>query len=138
MIFVNLPVKDLPSSVDFFSQLGFEFNPVFTDENATAMIVNDSAIVMLLVEPYYSTFTDKAIADSSTTSETILGFSVDSRDEVDSVVGKAIEAGATVAGETADYGTMYQRAFHDLDGHKWEVLWMDPNAAPPSGDAPVA
>ena len=128
MIFVNLPVKNLERSIDFFTQLGFDFNPQFTDENATYMVISDTAAVMLLVERFYSTFTDKKIADAATTSEVLIGISADSREEVNELVGKAIEAGATAAGTTIDEGIMYQKAFHDLDGHKWEVIWMDQSA----------
>jgi predicted lactoylglutathione lyase len=129
MIFVNLPVKNLERSIDFFTQLGFEFNPQFTDENATYMVINDDAAVMLLVEEFYSTFTDRTVADATTTSEVLIGVSSESRAEVDELVGKAIEAGATPAGEPMDEGVMYQRAFYDLDGHKWEIIWMDTSAA---------
>ena len=126
MIFVNLPVKDLARSVDFFGALGFEFNPQFTDENATYMIVNDQAAVMLLVEQFYSTFTPKKIADASQVSEVLVGVSAESREGVDELLAKATEHGATEVGEPMDMGMMYQRAFHDLDGHKWEIIWMDP------------
>ena len=128
MIFVNLPVKDLARSVDFFGALGFEFNPQFTDENATYMIVNDQAAVMLLVEEFYSTFTHKQIADASQVSEVLVGVSAESREAVDEFVATATAKGATEAGEPMDMGMMYQRAFHDLDGHKWEIIWMDPTA----------
>jgi predicted lactoylglutathione lyase len=126
MIFVNLPVKDLQRSVEFFGGLGFEFNPMFTDENATAMIINDQAIVMLLVESYYATFTPKSIADATQVSEALVGVSADSREEVDSLVEKAVASGGEEVGEPVDMGEMYQRAFHDPDGHKWEIIWMDP------------
>jgi uncharacterized protein len=125
MLFVNLPMSNLEQSVDFFSQLGFDFNPQFTDENATCMIINDSAMVMLLVNDFYQTFTNKAIADAAEVSEVLLAISVDSRAEVDELVSKAIEAGADSAGDVQDLGFMFQRSFHDLDNHKWEVLWMD-------------
>jgi predicted lactoylglutathione lyase len=124
-IFLNLPVKDLEKSIDFFSQLGFEFDPRVTDENATCMIINEFAFVMLLVEPFFQTFTSRSIADASSTVEAITAISVESRDEVDSLVSKALEAGAGDAGEINEHGYMYQRAFHDLDGHKWEVFWME-------------
>jgi predicted lactoylglutathione lyase len=126
MIFVNLPVKDHQRSVEFFGGLGFEFNPMFTDENATAMIINDQAIVMLLVESYYATFTPKSIADATQVSEALVGVSADSREEVDSLVEKAVASGGEEVGEPVDMGEMYQRAFHDPDGHKWEIIWMDP------------
>jgi len=125
-LFLNLPVKNLEASVDFFTQLGFEFNLQFTDENATCMVLSDTAFVMLLVEPFFQTFTDKKIADATTTVEAITAISAESRAEVDELVSKAIEAGALSTGrDPQDHGFMYQREFYDLDGHKWEVLWMD-------------
>jgi uncharacterized protein len=128
MIFVNLPVKDLKRSVDFFTKLGFEFNPQFTDENATAMIVNDEAIAMLLVEPYFNTFHGKQTVDANKQVEVLLGFSAASREEVDKIVDVALAAGARSPRPADDRGSMYQRSFEDLDGHTWEVLWMDMSA----------
>jgi predicted lactoylglutathione lyase len=128
MIFVNLPVGDLRASVDFFTRLGFEFNQQFSDERATCMVLNDQACVMLLVRPFFATFTPKDVADASTT-EAILAVSAESRDEVDALVDKALSLGGTAANEPADQGYMYGRSFHDLDGHAWEVMWMDPHAA---------
>ncbi|MPZ67277.1 MAG: glyoxalase/bleomycin resistance/extradiol dioxygenase family protein [Pseudonocardiaceae bacterium] len=127
-IFVNLPVKNLTKSVDFFSRLGFEFNPQFTDENATAMIISEEAFVMLLVEDFYKSFTTKQIADTATHSEAILAISADSRDEVDDLVNKALAAGGQPANDPMDEGPMYGWSFHDLDGHLWEVMYMDPSA----------
>jgi hypothetical protein len=128
MIFVNLPVRDLRASVDFFTRLGFGFNQQFSDERATCMVLNDQACVMLLVRPFFATFTPKDVADASTT-EAILAVSAESRDEVDALVDKALSLGGTAANEPADQGYMYGRSFHDLDGHAWEVMWMDPHAA---------
>lgn len=128
MLFVNLPVKDLKRSVEFFSQLGFTFNPQFTDENATAMIVGDDAIVMLLVEPYFKTFVKTEIADATTQTEVIVGFSAASRDEVNELVDTALAIGGQPSNEPADHGFMYQRSFLDPDGHRWEVIWMDMSA----------
>lgn len=127
MIFVNVPVRDLQRSVEFFTALGFEFNPQFTDENATYMIVNDDAAVMLLVEDFYRTFTTKEVADASRVSEVLIGISAATREEVDSLLEAAVAAGASEAGEPMEMPGMYQRAFHDLDDHKWEVIWMDPD-----------
>ena len=129
MVFLNLPVKDLDKSVAYFTQLGFTFNPQFTDENATAMVVSEQAIVMLLVEPFFKTFTGKEIADPATHTEAIVGLSAESREEVDALCDRAIELGGSVAGEPQDHGFMYGRSFHDLDGHLWEFIWMDPAAA---------
>ncbi len=129
-LFVNLPVTDLNKSVEFFSALGFAFNPDFTDENATCMIVNDDAFVMLLVEGFFKTFTNKPIADAAAVTETILSVAVESRDAVDELIRAALTAGGTPAHEALDYGFMYNHSFHDPDGHLWEVFWMDP-AGPP-------
>ncbi|QDA57620.1 VOC family protein [Thermomonas aquatica] len=124
-LYVNLPVKDLERTVDFFAALGFAFNPKFTDENATCMIVNDSTSVMLLVEPYFATFTKKPVSDAKAVTETLLAISVDSRAEVDDFVGKALAKGAVEYAEPRDFGFMYQRGIADLDGHQWEVFYMD-------------
>ena len=128
MMFVNLPVKDLSKSVDFFTQLGFEFNPRFTDENATCMVVSEQAFVMLLVEDFFKTFTDKEIADPVTTTEAIFALSAETRLEVDELVDKAVAAGGRPAGAVQDEDFMYGRSFQDLDGHLWELIWMDPSA----------
>lgn len=129
MIFLNLPVTDLDKSVTYFTELGFTFNPQFTDENATAMVVSEQAVVMLLVEPFFRTFTGQDIADTATHTEAIVGLSAESRAEVDALCDKAIELGGAAAGEPQDHGFMYGRSFHDLDGHLWEFLWMDQSAA---------
>jgi predicted lactoylglutathione lyase len=127
-IFVNLPIKNLKRSVEFFTALGFTFNPQFTDENATCMIINDDAFVMLLVEKYFETFVKKPISDASAQTEVLLAVSADSRTEVDELVDKALASGGKVAKDPTDNGFMYVRTFYDLDGHHWEVAWMDPGA----------
>jgi uncharacterized protein len=127
LTFVNLPVQDLDKTVGFFTELGFDFNAQFTDEHATCMVVSDQCFVMLLVQPYFATFTPKDVAGPSVT-EAIVGLSAESRDEVDELVDKALALGATPAREPQDHGFMYGRSFHDLDGHLWEFLWMDPAA----------
>jgi predicted lactoylglutathione lyase len=126
MMFVNLPVADLGRSEAFFRGLGFEFNEQFTDENATCMVVSDQAFVMLLVERFFTSFTRKVLTDARTHTETILSVSATSRDEVDRLTDTALALGATPANDPQDHGFMYGRSFHDLDGHAWEVLWMDP------------
>ena len=126
-MFVNLPVKDLGKSVTFFTALGFKFNPQFTSEQATCMIVNDGAsYVMLLVEPFFKTFTPKAIADTAHTAEMLLSLSCDSRAQVDALVKKAVAAGGSTPNEAQDHGFMYDHGFQDLDGHQWGLFWMDP------------
>jgi uncharacterized protein len=128
MTFVNLPVRDLGKSIDFFSGLGFEFNEQFTDERATCMVISDRAFVMLLTEPFFATFTTKGLPDPATQTGVIVGLSAESREEVDALVGKAIELGGTSTKEPSDQGYMYGRSFYDVDGHAWEVMWMDPAA----------
>ncbi len=130
-IFVNLPVKDLKRSVSFFTKLGYKFDPKFTDANATCMIVGDNIFVMLLVEAFFKTFTYKPISDATKGTEVIVAVSVPSRERVAETVSQAIAAGATAPTAPQDHGFMYQHGFQDLDGHLWEVLYMDPNAAEP-------
>jgi predicted lactoylglutathione lyase len=132
-IFMNLPVKDLDRSVQFFTALGFTFNQDYTDQNATCMVVNDDAYVMFLVEKFFQTFTSKEIVDATSATEAIMAFSVDSREAVDQMVSKALDAGGTESQPVQDYGFMYSHSFQDPDGHLWEVMWMDP-AGPPASD----
>lgn len=124
-IFVNLPVKDLNRSVTFFTKLGFSFNPQFTNENATCMIISENIFVMLLEEPFFKTFTKKEIADATKSTEVIVCLSAESKDKVDEMVNKAIAAGGTAPNEKQDHGFMYGHGFQDLDGHLWELSWMD-------------
>jgi uncharacterized protein len=128
-IFVNLPVKNLPKSVAFFTALGYTFNPQFTDENATCMIVSDSIFVMLLVEDYFKTFTKKTIVNARTNTEVLLCLSCESREHVDAMVRKAVAAGGTTSSEAKDLGFMYQHGYDDLDGHTWELMHMADPAA---------
>lgn len=125
-IFVNLPVKDLNKTVDFFTKLGFKFNPRFTDENATCMIVGEDIFIMLLVEKFFKSFTKKEIVDATKGTEAIIALSADSKEKVDDMIRKAIEAGGSAPDKAQDQGWMYGHGFQDLDGHLWEVLWMDP------------
>ncbi len=129
-IFVNLPVKDLQGSVEFFSKLGYTFDPQYTDENATGMIIADNIFAMLLVKPFFESFISKPMADAHKTAEVILALSADSRAAVDVLVDKAIAAGAREPRPTQDRAFMYQRGFEDLDGHLWEVFHM--SAPPPA------
>lgn len=124
-IFVNLPVKDLKKSMDFFSALGFTFNPQFTDEKAACMVMSDQIFAMLLVEPFFKTFTKKEIANAQKTTEVLIAIDAPSKEGVESMVKKAIAAGGAVYAEPQDHGWMYQHSFADLDGHQWEVLYMD-------------
>jgi predicted lactoylglutathione lyase len=127
-IFVNLPVKDLNRSVEFFTNLGFKFNPQFTDENATCMIVGEDIFVMLLVEKFFKTFTEKEISDATKRTEVIVALSADSRENVDGMINKVIRAGGIESMEPQDHGWLYGRSFQDIDGHLWEVLYMDSSA----------
>jgi predicted lactoylglutathione lyase len=126
-VFVNLPVQDLNRSVEFFTGLGYSVNPQFTNEEAASIVISDTIYVMLLVKPFFATFTSKEIVDASTGTEAIIALSTESREEVDALFDRAIAAGGTGYGDGQDLGFMYQRAFQDPDGHQWEVLWMDPN-----------
>jgi hypothetical protein len=127
-IFVNLPVKNLQQSIAFFTELGFTFNAQFTDEKATCMIINEDAFVMLLVREFFQGFTKKAISDATQATEVLIAISADSREGVDALVDKALTAGGGSVLDAQDHGFMYQRSFQDLDGHQWEVAWMDPSA----------
>jgi len=127
-IFVNLPVNDLNDTVDFFTKLGFAFNPQFTDENATCMIVNNDIFVMLLVEKFFKTFTKKEICDTTKDTEVIVALSTESREKVDQMINNVIEAGGKEHRKPQDHGWMYGRSFEDINGHLWEVIYMDKNA----------
>lgn len=127
-LFVNLAVEDLDRSVEFFTKLGFSFDPRFTDETATSMLVGEDAYVMLLVESRFADFTKKEIADPRTVTEAIMAFSADSREQVDELADAALAAGGSPANDPLDMGFMYGRSFHDPDGHLWELVWMDPAA----------
>ena len=126
-IFVNLPVKDLNKTVEFFTKLGFTFNPQFTDENATCMIVGKDIFVMLLVEKF-KTFTKKEISDVSKNTEVIVALSTQSREEVDQMMEKVVGAGGKESRDPQDHGWMYGRSFEDIDGHLWEIFYMDETA----------
>ncbi len=127
-IFVNLAVQDLKRSMEFFSKLGFEFNPKFTDEKAACMILSEEGYVMLLSTPFFKTFTNREVCDSTKQTEAILCLSCQGRAEVDEMVKKALAAGGQHAMPLLDHGFMYGWSFYDLDGHHWEVMWMDPKA----------
>lgn len=131
-IFVNLPVKNLDKTKAFFAALGYTFNEQFTDANAACMVVQkDSIHVMLLVEEFFKTFTTKSITDTAKSTEVLLCLSCESRAEVDELVAKARAAGGTTPTEPKDYGFMYGHGFQDIDGHLWELVYMDPNAEMP-------
>ena len=127
-MFLNLAVRDLDASVEFFTKLGFAFDERFTDETATCMLVGEDAYVMLLTESKFKEFTKKSISDANAQTEAMVALTVESKDEVDSFADKALAVGATQANEPSDLGFMYGRSFYDLDGHHWEIFWMDPVA----------
>lgn len=131
-IFVNLPVRDLPASIAFFTALGYEFNRQFTDETAACMVVSDTIYVMLLTHAKFQSFVPLPISDAKKATEVAVCLSFENRQTVDETLAKAIAAGGTTYSEPTDYGFMYFRAFQDLDGHIWEYLWMDPAAVKPS------
>ena len=132
-IFVNLPVKDLNKSIAFFERLGFAFNPQFTNENATCMIVGENIYAMLLVENFFAGFTPKPIADAKQSTEVLIALSAESRNEVDAMIENAISGGGREPREPQDHGWMYGRSFEDLDGHIWEVAFMDESAISQEG-----
>jgi uncharacterized protein len=127
-IFVNLPVKNLNKSVDFFTQLGYTFNPQFTDKTASCMIVSDTIFVMLLTEEKFKTFTPKAICDATKNTEVLICLSCDSREQVNDMVRKAVAAGGSTYNDPQDHGFMLQHGYQDLDGHIWELVYMEPEA----------
>ncbi|HEX7239309.1 MAG TPA: VOC family protein [Longimicrobiaceae bacterium] len=134
-MFINLPVKDLNRSVEFFTQLGYTFNLQFTDENATCMLIGENLFAMLLVEDYFRTFTDREVIDAHKGVEAIVALALDSREQVDEQVARARAAGGTIPRDAKDHGFMYQHAFQDPDGHLWEVFYMDENAVPQHAEA---
>ena len=129
-IFVNLPVKDLKKTMEFFTKLGFSFNPQFTDDKAACMIISENIFVMLLLEKFFKTFTKKEISDAKKTTEVLIAIDVESRNEVDEMIKKAIKAGGTIYNQSQDHGWMYGHSFADPDGHQWEVLYVDESAMP--------
>jgi predicted lactoylglutathione lyase len=129
-IFVNLPVKDLKKSIEFFRKLDFTFNAQFTDETATCMIVGEDIFVMLLTHDKFKTFTPKEICDATQSTEVLVCLSAESREKVNEMVGKAVAAGGTTYNEPQDHGFMYGHGFQDLDGHMWELIYMEPSAIP--------
>ena len=127
-IFVNLPVSDLKKATAFFTSLGFTFNSQFTDETAACMVVADDIFVMLLTRPKFKTFTPKEICDATKSTEVLVCLSSESRQKVDELVRKAVAAGGKTHQEPQDHGFMYGHGFQDLDGHIWELAYMEPSA----------
>ncbi|MER6164820.1 VOC family protein [Streptomyces violaceorubidus] len=128
MIFVNLATNDLDASKKFFTGLGYEINAQFSDDSTASIPLSDTIVVMVHTPQKYREFTKKEIVDSTKSSEVLIALSAESREKVDELVEKAVAAGGSVSGETQDHGFMYGRAFDDVDGHTFEVVWMDPAA----------
>jgi uncharacterized protein len=136
-IYINLPVKDLKRSMGFFQRLGFTFNEQFTDEKAACLVIGDNIYSMLITEPFFRTFTNKEICDAHSNTEVLIAIDVDSREEVDEMVKKAVEAGGSTYMEPQDHGWMYYHSFADPDGHQWEVLFTDEREIPKQEDQEV-
>lgn len=129
-VFINLPVKDLEKSKAFFKGLGYTFNPQFTDEKGACMIISDTIFAMLLTEDYFKTFTKKNVSDAKVSTEVLIALDAASKEEVQKMVAKAKKLGATIYSEPADHGWMYQHSFADLDGHQWEIAYLDESKLP--------
>ncbi len=125
LVYINLPVENLERSKKFYSQLGYEFNQLYTNDVAACMVVSKTIHVMLLTKPFFSTFTQKTIVDAKSNVQVLICLSIESREAVDALVGKALELGATAERPPNDHSFMYERSFSDLDGHIWEIMWMD-------------
>jgi predicted lactoylglutathione lyase len=138
MLFVNMPVADVARSKAFFAQLGFSFNPAFSDDSGACMLVGEHAFVMLLSREKFAQFAKLPVADPTTHTLALYSFSVSSREEVDTVGAAALAAGGSEADDAEDLGFMYTRSFYDLDGHGWQVMWMDPAAAEQGPEAVTA
>ena len=129
-IFINLPVKDLKKTMTFFKKLGFSFNMQFTDDNAACMIIGENIYAMLLLEKFFKTFTNKEIAHAKKATEVLIAIDAESRQSVDEMIRKAVEAGGSTYRNPQDNGWMYGHSFADLDGHQWEVLYLDESQMP--------
>ncbi len=129
-IFVNLPIKDMARTRAFWEAMGLSFNPRFSNHQGACLVIAENIQVMLLVEPFFQGFTKLPVADATQTTEVLTALSCDSRDEVETLVARAVAAGASTPNAPMDHGFMFQHGFADLDGHQWEVFWMDEAAAP--------
>lgn len=132
LVFINLPVKDLPRSRTFFESMGYHFNPQFSNDQGACLVISDTIHAMLLTEPFFQTFTKKPISDARKSTEVLICLSCESKAEVDQLVARAVAGGGTTPNPVQDHGFMYSHGFEDLDGHVWELMYMDPNAAPPN------
>ncbi|MBD8524027.1 MULTISPECIES: VOC family protein [Lysinibacillus] len=127
-IFINLPVKNVKKSTSFFQELGFEFNQQFSDETTSSMIISENIFALLMVEDRFKGFSNKEIPDTSVSAEAILCLSAENREQVDQLVNKALASGGKPYSDPQDHGFMYGWGFQDLDGHIWEVVYMDEHA----------
>ena len=128
-IYVNLPVKDIQKTKDFWTKLGFTINEQFSDEKAACVVLNDNTFVMFLTEEYFQTFSERPVPKGDTT-QVLVAIGLDSREEVDQVVNAAIANGATQHEKPQDYGWMYQNSFWDINGHGWNVTFADLSQMP--------
>ena len=126
-IFINLPVKNLKKSMTFFSNLGFTFNMQFTDDKAACLVIGENIYAMLLLEKFFKTFTNKEICNAKKNTEVLIAIDVENKNAVDEMIRKAVEAGGSTYRNPQDHGWMYGHSFADLDGHQWEVLFIDEN-----------
>ncbi|CAB3673717.1 MULTISPECIES: VOC family protein [Achromobacter] len=129
-IFVNIAIGDMQKSQAFFKQLGFTFNPQFTNDQGACMVISDDIYAMLLTRDFFKGFTDKPLVDPKQATEVLICLSCESRAEVDDLVARARAAGASVPREPQDHGFMYGHGFEDLDGHIWELVYMVPGEVP--------
>jgi predicted lactoylglutathione lyase len=129
-VFLNLPVKNLTASTEFFTQLGFTLNPQFSDDKASCLVISEHIFAMLLVEDYFKTFTKKEISDAKKTTEVLIALDADSKAAVQEIITKAKALGGSIYADAQDHGWMYQHGFADLDGHQWEVMYMDVSQLP--------
>ncbi len=124
-IFINLAVKDLQRSMDFYSALGFSNNPQFSDDSGKCMVWSENIFVMIMTNEKFASFATKPIADTKSNLAGIFSLSVESVDEVNSILSRGLNAGGTEPSEMKDYGFMQQRTLEDFDGHTWEIFYMD-------------
>lgn len=129
-MYLNIPVKDLNKTNEFFKKLGFSFNPQFSNEQATCVIISESIFVMMVQEEMFKGFSKKEICDTKKSTEVFIGLSAESKEKVIEMVDAAVEAGGSVYSEPQDHGWMYSHSFADLDGHQWDLFYMDVNAMP--------
>lgn len=124
-IFINLAVKDLKKSMDFYTALGFSNNPQFSDDSGKCMVWSENIFVMIMTHEKFASFATKPIADTKSKLAGLFSLSVDSVDEVNSIMSKGLDAGGKEPAEMKDYGFMQQRTIEDFDGHTWEIFYMD-------------